>query len=125
MIVLGHLDRGHQRRAYPASRTTKLNRTRIWGRALLSAELQGLLAEDLRSVAGRASPTAKLNKLLALDPDGRRWKNGGAGDSVPPVTIPEPTAENPARARVIYGSSGSPGCSAATARTIRECPPPK
>ena len=64
-----------------------------WDEALLSAELNDLLAEDFDlSVVGFSD--GELDKLLAYvaEDDG---KEGGAGGSVPPVTIPEPP-RNPA-----------------------------
>jgi DNA modification methylase len=64
-----------------------------WDEALLSAELQDLLADDYDlSLVGFSD--GELDKLLALDPDAD-GEDGGAGGSVPPVTIPEPP-RNPA-----------------------------
>ena len=64
-----------------------------WDEALLSAELNDLLAEDFDlSLVGFSD--GELDKLLAYvaEDDG---EVGGAGGSVPPVTIPEPP-RNPA-----------------------------
>jgi DNA modification methylase len=64
-----------------------------WDELLLSAELQDLLADDYDlSLVGFSD--GELDKLLAFDPDGG-GEEGGAGGSVPPVTIPEPP-RNPA-----------------------------
>ncbi len=65
-----------------------------WDEALLAAELNELLAEDFDlSLVGFSD--GELDKLLAFDPDGGGEEDGGAGASVPPVTIPEPP-RNPA-----------------------------
>lgn len=65
-----------------------------WDEALLSAELQDLLADDYDlSLVGFSD--GELDKLLAFDPGGGGEEEGGAGGSVPPVTIPEPP-RNPA-----------------------------
>ena len=64
-----------------------------WDELLLSAELQDLLADDFDlSLVGFSD--GELDKLLAYvaEDDG---EEGGAGGSVPPVTIPEPP-RNPA-----------------------------
>lgn len=64
-----------------------------WDELLLSAELQDLLADDYDlSLVGFSD--GELDKLLAYvaEDDG---EEGGAGGSVPPVTIPEPP-RNPA-----------------------------
>jgi ParB-like chromosome segregation protein Spo0J len=91
VIVLGHLTEA-QRRAYRIA-DNKLTELGSWDEALLSAELQGLLAEDFDlSLVGFAD--GELDKLLTLDPDADD-EDGGAGGSVPPVTIPEPP-RNPA-----------------------------
>jgi hypothetical protein len=59
-----------------------------WDEALLSAELNDLLAEDFDlSLVGFSD--GELDKLLAFVPEGD-GEDGGAGGSVPPVTIPEP-----------------------------------
>ena len=64
-----------------------------WDEALLSAELNDLLAEDFDlSLVGFSD--GELDKLLAFVPEGDA-EEGGAGGSVPPVTIPEPP-RNPA-----------------------------
>ncbi|MBW7851035.1 MAG: site-specific DNA-methyltransferase [Rhodospirillales bacterium] len=91
VIVLGHLT-GEQRRAYRIA-DNKLTELGSWDEALLSAELQGLLADDFDlSLVGFAD--GELDKLLAFDP-GTDGEDGGAGGSAPPVTIPEPP-RNPA-----------------------------
>jgi ParB-like chromosome segregation protein Spo0J len=65
-----------------------------WDELLLSAELQDLLADDYDlSLVGFSD--GELDKLLAFDLDGGGEEEGGAGGSVPPVTIPEPP-RNPA-----------------------------
>ncbi|OYX40103.1 MAG: DNA methylase [Rhodobacterales bacterium 32-64-14] len=64
-----------------------------WDDARLSAELQDLLADDYDlSLVGFSD--GELDKLLAFVPEGD-GQEGGAGGSVPPVTIPEPP-RNPA-----------------------------
>lgn len=64
-----------------------------WDEARLSAELNDLLAEDFdMSLVGFSD--GELDKLLAFVPEGD-GEDGGAGGSVPPVTIPEPP-RNPA-----------------------------
>ncbi|OYZ99860.1 MAG: hypothetical protein B7Y02_18935, partial [Rhodobacterales bacterium 17-64-5] len=64
-----------------------------WDDARLSAELQDLLADDYDlSLVGFSD--GELDKLLAFVPEGD-GEEGGAGGSVPPVTIPEPP-RNPA-----------------------------
>ncbi|MGI3212867.1 DNA modification methylase [Roseovarius tibetensis] len=65
-----------------------------WDELLLSAELQELLADDYDlSLVGFSD--GELDKLLAFDPEAGGEEEGGAGGSVPPVTIPEPP-RNPA-----------------------------
>jgi ParB-like chromosome segregation protein Spo0J len=92
VIVLGHLTEA-QRRAYRIA-DNKLTELGSWDEALLSAELQDLLADDYDlSLVGFSD--GELDKLLAFDPDGGGEEEGGAGGSVPPVTIPEPP-RNPA-----------------------------
>ena len=91
VIVLGHLTEA-QRRAYRIA-DNKLTELGTWDEALLSAELNDLLAEDFDlSLVGFSD--GELDKLLAYvaEDDG---EEGGAGCSVPPVTIPEPP-RNPA-----------------------------
>jgi DNA modification methylase len=91
VIVLGHLTEA-QRRAYRIA-DNKLTELGTWDEALLSAELNELLAEDFDlSLVGFSD--GELDKLLAYvaEDDG---EEGGAGGSVPPVTIPEPP-RNPA-----------------------------
>jgi len=90
VIVLGHLTEA-QRRAYRIA-DNKLTEA-PWDEALLSAELNDLLAEDFDlSLVGFSD--GELDKLLAFVPEGD-GEEGGAGGSVPPVTIPEPP-RNPA-----------------------------
>ena len=92
VIVLGHLTEA-QRRAYRIA-DNKLTELGSWDEALLSAELQNLLADDYDlSLVGFSD--GELDKLLAFDPDSGSEEEGGAGGSVPPVTIPEPP-RNPA-----------------------------
>ena len=89
VIVLPHLSE-EQRRAYRIA-DNKLTELGEWDEALLSAELQALLAEDFDlSVVGFS--VGEIYRLLAAvtEPDG-----DGAGGSVPPVVIPEPP-RNPA-----------------------------
>ena len=91
VIVLGHLTEA-QRRAYRIA-DNKLTELGTWDEALLSAELNDLLAEDFDlSLVGFSD--GELDKLLAYvaEDDG---EEGGAVGSVPPVTIPEPP-RNPA-----------------------------
>ena len=87
VIVLGHLTEA-QRRAYRIA-DNKLTELGTWDEALLSAELNDLLADDFDlSLVGFSD--GELDKLLAFDPDEGGEEEGGAGGSVPPVTIPEP-----------------------------------
>ena len=91
VIVLGHLTEA-QRRAYRIA-DNKLTELGTWDEALLSAELNDLLAEDFDlSLVGFSD--GELDKLLAYVAEGD-GEEGGAGGSVPPVTIPEPP-RNPA-----------------------------
>jgi len=91
VIVLGHLTEA-QRRAYRIA-DNKLTELGTWDEALLSAELNDLLAEDFDlSLVGFSD--GELDKLLAFVPEGD-GEEGGTGGSVPPVTIPEPP-RNPA-----------------------------
>ena len=91
VIVLGHLTEA-QRRAYRIA-DNKLTELGSWDEALLSAELNELLAEDFDlSLVGFSD--GELDKLLAFVPEGD-GEDAGAGGSVPPVTIPEPP-RNPA-----------------------------
>ncbi len=91
VIVLGHLTEA-QRRAYRIA-DNKLTELGTWDEALLSAELNDLLAEDFDlSLVGFSD--GELDKLLAFVSEGD-GEEGGAGGSVPPVTIPEPP-RNPA-----------------------------
>jgi DNA modification methylase len=64
-----------------------------WDEARLSAELQDLLADDY-DLSHVGFSDGELDKLLAFVPEGD-GQEGGAGGSVPPVTIPEPP-RNPA-----------------------------
>ncbi|MCV2449770.1 ParB/Srx family N-terminal domain-containing protein, partial [Paracoccus sp. DMF] len=80
VIVLGHLTEA-QRRAYRIA-DNKLTELGSWDEALLSAELNDLLAEDFDlSLVGFSD--GELDKLLAYvaEDDG---EEGGAGGSVPP-----------------------------------------
>jgi ParB-like chromosome segregation protein Spo0J len=89
--VLGHLSEA-QRRAYRLA-DNRLTELGTWDDALLSAELNDLLAEDYDlSLVGFSD--GELDKLLAFVPEGD-GDEGGAGGTVPPVTIPEPP-RNPA-----------------------------
>jgi len=91
VIVLGHLTEA-QRRAYRIADNRLAESP--WDKAALSAELQALLADDFDlSLVGFSD--GELDKLLAFDPDSGSEEEGGAGGSVPPVTIPEPP-RNPA-----------------------------
>lgn len=64
-----------------------------WDQALLSGELQSLLADDFDlSLVGFSD--GELDKLLTFDPETAEGDSGGKG-SPPPVTIPEPP-RNPA-----------------------------
>jgi ParB-like chromosome segregation protein Spo0J len=90
VIVLGHLTQA-QRRAYRIA-DNKLTELGTWDEALLSAELNDLLAEEFDlSLVGFSD--GELDKLLAFVPEGE-GEDGGGG-CVPPVTIPEPP-RNPA-----------------------------
>ena len=85
VIVLGHLTEA-QRRAYRIA-DNKLTELGPWDEALLSAELNDLLAEDFNlSLVGFSD--GELDKLLAYVPEGDG--EDGGGPSVPPVVIPEP-----------------------------------
>jgi DNA modification methylase len=64
-----------------------------WDDARLSAELQDLLADDY-DLSHVGFSDGELDKILAFVPEGD-GEEGGAGGSVPPVTIPEPP-RNPA-----------------------------
>ncbi len=87
VIVLGHLTEA-QRRAYRIA-DNKLTES-PWDEALLSAELNELLAEDFDlSLVGFSD--GELDKLLAFVPEDESTADAG----VPPVTIPEPP-RNPA-----------------------------
>ena len=87
VVVLDHLTPA-QRRAYVIA-DNQLALNAGWDEALLSAELQELLAEDFDlSLVGFSD--GELDKLLAYVPEGE-----GDGGSVAPVTIPEPP-RNPA-----------------------------
>ncbi len=89
LIVLGHLTEV-PRRAYRIA-DNRLTES-PWDEALLSAELNDLLAEDFDlSLVGFSD--GELDKLLAFVPEGDGEDGGGA--SVPPVVIPEPP-RNPA-----------------------------
>jgi DNA modification methylase len=64
-----------------------------WDEARLSAELQDLLADDY-DISHVGFSDGELDKILAFVPEGD-GEEGGAGGSVPPLTIPEPP-RNPA-----------------------------
>ena len=90
VIVLGHLTEA-QRRAYRIADNRLAESP--WDEALLAEEIQNLLADDFDlSLVGFSD--GELDKLLAFAPEGA-GEEGGAGGSVPPVTIPEPP-RNPA-----------------------------
>jgi len=90
VIVLGHLTEA-QRRAYRIADNRLAESP--WDEALLAEEIQNLLAEDFDlSLVGFSD--GELDKLLAFVPEGD-GEEGGAGGSVPPMTIPEPP-RNPA-----------------------------
>lgn len=116
VIVLGHLTEA-QRRAYRIA-DNKLTELGTWDEALLSAELNDLLAEDFDlSLVGFSD--GGLDKLLVFVPEGD-GEEGGAGGSVPPVTIPNRPAIR-RRAPAICGSSVTIACSAATAPALPMC----
>ena len=97
VIVLGHLTEA-QRRAYRIADNRLAESP--WDEALLSAELNDLLAEDFDlSLVGFSD--GELDKLLAYvaEDDG---EEGGAGGSVPPVTIPEPPRNPASRTRDLW-----------------------
>ena len=88
VIVLGHLTEA-QRRAYRIA-DNKLTEMGGWDEALLSAELQDLLAEEFDlSLVGIAD--GELDRLLAET----GADDGSAGGGQPPVVVPEPP-RNPA-----------------------------
>ena len=92
VIVLGHLTEA-QRRAYRLA-DNKLTELGAWDEALLSAELQDLLAEDYDlSLVGFSD--GELDKLLAFVPEGEGEDSASSGGTVPTLTIPEPP-RNPA-----------------------------
>jgi DNA modification methylase len=64
-----------------------------WDEARLSAELNDLLADDY-DLSHVGFSDGELDKILAFVPEGD-GEEGGAGGSMPPVTIPEPP-RNPA-----------------------------
>ncbi len=85
VIVLGHLTEA-QRRAYRIA-DNKLTELGTWDEALLSAELQALLAEDFDlSLIG--FDDGELDALLSIEPEA---DTGGGAD---PDEVPEP-AEDP------------------------------
>ena len=88
VIVLGHLTEA-QRRAYRIA-DNKLTEMGGWDEALLSAELQDLLAEEFDlSLIGIAD--GELDRLLAET----GADDGSAGGGQPPAVVPEPP-RNPA-----------------------------
>ncbi|MTH94722.1 DNA methyltransferase, partial [Roseibium sp. RKSG952] len=85
VIVLGHLTEA-QRRAYRIA-DNKLTELGTWDEALLSTELNDLLAEDYDlSLVGFSD--GELDQLLAFTPD--EDGNLGKDSSQPTVVIPEP-----------------------------------
>ena len=89
VIVLGHLTEA-QRRAYRIA-DNKLTELGSWDEALLSAELNELLADDFDlSLVGFSD--GELDKLLAYVPEGE----GGTGTGAPQV-IPEPPRNSVSR----------------------------
>jgi DNA modification methylase len=91
VIVLGHLSEA-QRRAYRIA-DNKLTELGSWDQALLSGELQSLLADDFDlSLVGFSD--GELDQLLAFDPEAAEGVSEVNG-STPPLTIPEPP-RNPA-----------------------------
>ncbi|MBO6884300.1 MAG: site-specific DNA-methyltransferase [Marivita sp.] len=85
VIVLGHLTEA-QRRAYRIA-DNKLTELGTWDEALLSAELQDLLAEDYDlSLIG--FDDGELDALLSAEPE------AGTGGGADPDEVPEP-AEDP------------------------------
>jgi len=91
VIVLDHLSEA-QRRAYRIA-DNKLTELGGWDEALLSGELNELLAEDFElSLIGFSD--GELDKVLAYVPEGE-GEGAGDGSSVPPVVVPEPP-RNPA-----------------------------
>ena len=104
VIVLGHLTEA-QRRAYRIA-DNKLTELGTWDEALLSAELNDLLAEDYDlSLIG--FDDAELEALLAGEVDPETASREGE-DDVPEA--PETRSAVPA----ISGCSASIGCSAVT-----------
>ncbi|MEH0072907.1 DNA methyltransferase [Pannonibacter sp. Pt2-lr] len=91
VIVLGHLTEA-QRRAYRIA-DNKLTELGTWDEALLSAELNDLWPR-ISTCPWSASPTANSTSCWRSTRT-QTVKTGGAGGSVPPVTIPEPP-RNPA-----------------------------
>ena len=83
VIVLGHLTEA-QRRAYRIA-DNKLTELGSWDEALLSGELNELLADDFDlSLVGFSD--GELDRLLAYVPEGE----DGPGTTAPPAVIPEP-----------------------------------
>ena len=119
VIVLGHLTEA-QRRAYRIA-DNKLTELGSWDEALLSAELQDLLADDYDlSLVGFSD--GELDKLLAFDPE-EDGEEGGAGGSVPPVTIPEPP-RNPASRTGDLWILGDHRLLCGDSTSARRCAPP-
>ena len=91
VIVLDHLSEA-QRRAYRIA-DNKLTELGGWDQALLSGELQSLLAEDFNlSLIGFSD--GELDKLLTFEPEATEGGSAPKG-LTPPPTIPEPP-RNPA-----------------------------
>jgi len=80
VIVLGHLSEA-QRRAYRIA-DNKLTELGEWDEAMLSVELQALLAEDF-DLSLTGFDDGELDALL-------NYSGDEAGEGVPPVVIPEP-----------------------------------
>jgi ParB-like chromosome segregation protein Spo0J len=118
VIVLGHLTEA-QRRAYRIA-DNKLTELGTWDEALLSAELQDLLADDY-DLSRVGFSDGELDKLLVFDPDGD-GEEGGAGGSVPPD---HPRAA--AQSGLAHGRPVDPRRSPAALRRQHQphrCPPP-
>ncbi|MCC6001583.1 MAG: ParB N-terminal domain-containing protein, partial [Pararhodobacter sp.] len=82
VIVLGHLTEA-QRRAYRLA-DNKLTELGKWDEALLSAELQAQLPEQVALALGVFSD-GELDKLLAYMPEGEGEDGTGTVGTVPPV----------------------------------------
>jgi ParB-like chromosome segregation protein Spo0J len=126
VIVLGHLTEA-QRRAYRIA-DNRLTES-PWDEALLSAELNDLLAEDFDlSLVGFSD--GELDKLLAYVPEVEGEEGGGA--NVPPVVIREPPRNPASRTgdrwilgdhRLLCGDSHSRGADDRNAATEAQVEP--